>query len=274
MKKLSKAVYYVNNTISSAQQLTGHLNAAFGAALILQKKFPGESTTAEPELLNKHEEFVARAQECITGLQESFHAYEQSDQKNDEALQDTLENINRFYQNSLNMMTHLHNALVDVNSTGRARQEAMRLELTTEATPAVHLTGEGPGKFTFTKQLLPGLVEMLDLHMNNIFETIEQCVIVPQADKLKEMDISVSRLGRKKYVVQTHGNMFKMILDGDRMAGISTEPDAGLTHELEIIRRATHTHKQQAEEVEETLTHIANELQKTRNPTVTDRENN
>ena len=264
MRKLSKEIYFINSIVTSAQQLTDYLDSAFAAAQEIWTAMPGQHKVDGKALKNNHDEFSAAARKHIVGINNNFLRYEKltTKTKADEIL--IFEDVNKFYHAQINLMSNLHNLIVEINNTQPANK-TLRLELTPfKDIPLLENSEVKKFNRFFTNDVLRKLADTLDLHLRNSLETIEICIIKPQAKKLAEKNITARRHDRHKYEANVKGDMVSMSVSGSSMSGVSTYPQDGLEHELDIIQCVTKIHKAQAEIVSDALTDISAALEKTK----------
>ena len=265
MKKLSKEIYFVNNIVVAAQNLTDYLDTAFDAAQEIWTALPGNNDLVVVEIKNSHAQLMTAVRKNIDEIRENFQRYESSETKPKELKNEIFEPINKFYHNQINLMSNLHNLIVEVNNT-QPPSKTLRVDLTApQDIPSIKEAATSNLDRFFTNDVLRPLVDMLDLHVRNFLETVEICVIRPQAKRLTKGNASSRRHGRYKFEVKTKGDMLKLNLEGNSMSGISTYPQDGLVHELDIIRGVTEAHKSQAERIVDALTAIRTALENEKN---------
>ena len=235
MKKLSQEVFFVNNMLSSAQQLTEHMDEAFTAARTIVN--PPEDAPRE-QLDLAHTKALSASRDAINAVRRNFHAFENSNRNDETAYLHVFEGLNHFYQNSINLMANLHNLVIEYGTGNGLPKEDLRLALSAPetwspvsvTTPAVDIKqmrdlAPKAMETNFITELFPGLAETLDLHLKNILETLEQEIIVPNTARLKPHNISAQKLHSTKYKAGVKSNVLGMTLLGDRMAGIKTDPE-------------------------------------------------
>ena len=267
MKKLSKEIYFVNNIISSLRQINDTLNSAhFSSAKLVKALAPkahlSNACKAQTALYKKNNALIDE-------FSAAYNSYENGRRQEAALLLTACRSLNDFYDNAVIIMVDTHNMLLEAALLPAPTKDSLLLEppessLDLTESPVPDGSSDALVKKVreeFVAGEFRGRVDNLNLHLNNILETIELHVIVPHAQQFAKREVSVQILSTEKRHVKVFGTSAMNDLGDSPLGGLSTDPKDGLAFDLDRIKSAVGSNRRQCGEILDVLGRLAREAE-------------